>query len=88
MNTCREYARSLINNLSLLSGLVLVPTEAQIKDMCRHLSGLSNKGFALDEQHMRLLISGSDRLNTDPDFQSLKRLIVQVKVLRDKKDRA
>lgn len=78
MSECRGYARSLINNLSLLSKLVLTPTEVQLKSICRHLKNLRDKGFVLDD--MNQLINGSDRLNRDPDFRELKHLISKINI--------
>lgn len=80
MNECREYARSLINNLSLLSHYVLVPTDTQTRTICRYLKNLSDKGFILDDYNMRQLINGTDILNNDPDFTTLKQLIKKIKV--------
>lgn len=81
MTLCREYARSLINNLSLLSGKVLVPTEPELHRICIHLANLQAKGCTLDEQQ---LIHGSKKLNSLQDFKLLKQLITKIKIKKCK----
>jgi len=80
MSQCRDYARSLINNLSLLSRMVLTPTESQVQTICRHLQGLRNRGLVLDDDNMHNLIHGTERLNNDDDFKALKQLITKIKI--------
>jgi len=80
MSQCRDYARSLINNLSLLSKMVLTPTESQLRTLCRHLEGLQNRGVVLDDKNMYNLINGTPILNNDPDFKSLKQLIMKINI--------
>jgi hypothetical protein len=82
MSECREYVRSLINNLSLLSKRILILTEQQSHNMCRHLQNLQNRGFILNEYHMKQLINGTDQLNDDPDFKALKQLIKRINQLQ------
>jgi hypothetical protein len=80
MSQCRDYARSLINNLSLLSKMVLMPTESQLRTICRHLQTLQIQGIILDDNNMYNLINGSETLNSDPDFKALKQLITKIKI--------
>lgn len=76
--SCREYARSLINNLSLLSKYVLVPTEEEWNNICQCLDNLQAKGHRLDDLRMRQLIYGSPVIDRDPDFLSLKLLVKKI----------
>lgn len=76
--SCREYARSLINNLSLMSGYVLSPKEGQLTDICHHLTNLNNKGLTLNNANMIQLIQGDPRLMYDLDYIALQSLIVQI----------
>jgi hypothetical protein len=78
MSECSEYARSLINNLSLLSKLVLIPTPEQLKTMCLYLQNLKKRY----QPDMIQLIYGSDQLNKDPDFQKLKQLVTTIQRLQ------
>lgn len=80
MSQCRDYARSLINNLSLLSKKVLIPTESQVRTICRHLQALQIQGIVLDDTTMYNLINGSETLNNDPNFKALKQLITKIKI--------
>ena len=56
---CRDYSRSLINNLSLASGYVLVPTETELQQVCAQLEALQALGLDLGSiRTMRALIKG------------------------------
>lgn len=80
--SCREYARSLINNLSLLSDKILVPTEFELQRMCGILKMMQSYGLVLNEQTMQHLIYGPDPKDRKAQqmFQELKELIIQIKV--------
>lgn len=80
MDVCREYARSLINNLSLLSGLVVVPTNSELRSICHRLNRLQKRGMSLDEIQMKRFIHGHGHLNDDPDFKALKVIIAGLQV--------
>lgn len=73
---CREYARSLINNLSLLSGLVIVPKEADTQRICQHLLILQRQGYDLADTS--LLIHGTPALDINPNYIALTELIVSL----------
>lgn len=79
---CREYVRSLINNLSLLSGKVLVPSEYELQRMCGILRRMQRYGLKLDEKAMKHLIYGPEPKGNESQkmFYELKELITQIKV--------
>jgi hypothetical protein len=79
---CREYARSLINNLSLISGLILIPSELNTQAMCNQLQALHNQGFNLNlDQNMRKLIQGTPSLNASLYYIALKKIIAKITIL-------
>lgn len=81
MSECKHYAYSLINNLSLLSNLVLVPKDSDIKHICFHLDKLKNDGLIrFTDDSMRKLINGTPRLNESNHFAELKRLINNIEI--------
>ena len=75
--SCREYARSLINNLSLLSGLVLLPSSDQFDQICECLMELD---LPFDDYHMLALINGTEELVLNSSFMKLKRIIATIRV--------
>jgi hypothetical protein len=76
---CRHYARSLINNLSLLSGYVLVPEDSQLDKFCEYLATIRKTHQTDDETLMEHLINGTPELNVDPTYRQLKELVTQIK---------
>lgn len=81
MSECKHYAYSLINNLSLLSNLVLVPKDNDIKHICFHLNELKNKNLIrFTDDSMRKLINGTFSLNKSNHFAELKRLINNIEI--------
>ena len=81
MSECKQYAHSLINNLSLLSNLVLVPNDNDINNICFHLNQLKNKGLIrFTDNSMRKLINGTPSLNNSNHFAELKRLINNIDI--------
>ncbi len=77
-----EYSKSLINNLSLLSGLVLMPDASDMTEINRCLGALINRGVIakLDEKTMMQLINGSKDLNVDPIYHNLKTVLKRIPV--------
>ncbi len=77
VDTCREYARSLINNISLLSGYVLSPNALDISNICAELETLQAAGFDLrSEANTKLLIHGTaEELEYMPAYIRLKSIL-------------
>jgi hypothetical protein len=80
MVDCEDYALSLINNLSLVSHLVLVPSKINKIDLCRHLAKLQIEGFVLNNALMKELMHGSTRLNNDPSYLAIKKLVSRISI--------
>jgi hypothetical protein len=83
MVDCQNYSRSLINNLSLISNLVLTPTHIQILDLCRYLRQLQIDGLQLDNLGMEELIYGSPRLNKNHTYLNIKTLVTRISIKRE-----
>lgn len=83
MSKCENFARSLINNLSLLGKVVLAPTGAQVKRMCALLTLLHDKGIELNTFTMRELMKGSPRLNDEPAYKQMKDLLRRIPIKRE-----
>lgn len=79
-SNCEDFARSLINNLSLLGKVVLTPTGAQVKRLCALVTLLHNKGLELNTLAMKELINGSPRLNRDPVYKQMKELLQRIPI--------
>lgn len=73
--SCQEYARSLINNLSLQSGLILLPTKQQFNQICDCLGRLN---IRFDDASMISLIHGN--IGNNAQYLELKKLILSIKV--------
>jgi len=87
MSECKHYAYGLINNLSFMSGFVLVPTPKDIENICVHLENLKERGFSLNDMGMRHLINGTMELNADENYIQLKRIINNIQIKSIKTDR-
>lgn len=82
MSDCEDFARSLINNLSLLGKVVLTPSKIQVKRLCGLLTVLHNKGLRLNTITMRELIRGSVRLQAEPAYERMKELLQKIPIKR------
>ncbi len=77
----KEYARSLINNLSLMSGLVLQPSQSQMVEICFILMALHNRRhISLSDSDIKSLILGNRTLNSDPDYSRLRDIVRGLKI--------
>jgi hypothetical protein len=88
VNNCSEYARSLVNNISLLSGHVLAPTDLDLSNICSALEMLQESGFNLkSEYNTKLLIHGTDAiLERMPAYQRLKNTLLDIEKITMKTD--
>ena len=86
MSECKDYAYSLINNLSLLSGYILKPTVNEINQICFHLETMKEEGsIRYNDNDMRNLINGTLTLNKNPNYNVLKKIISNLSVKKSGK---
>ena len=86
MSECKDYAHSLINNLSLLSGYVLKPTINEMDQICSHLEIMKREGsIKFNDNDMRKLINGTASLNKNTHYNVLKNIISNLSVKKSGK---
>ena len=88
VENCRDYARSLINNISLLSGYVLKPSNLEISNICAELNTIQAEGFDLTrEANTKILIHGTNRqLETMPAYIRIKTILGKIKKITIEED--
>ena len=87
VDTCKDFARSLISNVSLQSGQILVPSILDLEKVCRHVQQLWDEGINLrNERVVRQLIHGGNKkIEASRGYQNLLTTLghIERKVLKE-----
>lgn len=77
----KDYARSLINNLSLQSGHVLYASSESLENICSHLRELQHAGFDLGKEvnTMTMIHGPTTELDKIPAYQQLRKELSKLK---------